>query len=89
MPDIDFVVHIAKIFGARFSGFPETEVIQVEFRLLQSKGPKARLDDLWPLMLCVDQHFPCFLCELFNISLCYSVFKMRSDSAIADCLIVI
>ena len=40
-------------------------------------------------MLCVDQHCPCLFCELFNISLCNYVLKMRSDSAIADCLIVI
>ena len=40
-------------------------------------------------MICMDQHFPCFLCELFNGSLGYSVLKMRSDSAIADCLVII
>ena len=34
MPDIDVVVHSAKMFGARYYGFTETEVIQVEFRLL-------------------------------------------------------
>ena len=28
MPDIDFVVHSTKSFGAQFSGFPEPEVIQ-------------------------------------------------------------
>ena len=78
-----------KVFGARFSRFPKTEVIQVESRLLQCKGPKARLDDLWSSMLRVDQHSSCLLCELFNICLCNSVLKMRSNSAIADCLIVI
>ena len=33
MRDIDAVVHSAKYFGAQFSGFPEPEIIQVEFRL--------------------------------------------------------
>ena len=36
MSDINFVVHSTKIFGAQFSRFPETEVIQVEFRLGKS-----------------------------------------------------
>ena len=40
-------------------------------------------------MLHMDQHCPCFLCELFNSSLGYSVLKMRSESAIADCLVII
>ena len=66
MPDINFVVHSTKKFGAQFSRFSEAEVIQVEFRLLQSKGPKARLDDLWPLMLHVDQHGYGLLCELLD-----------------------
>ena len=56
MPDTNCFVHSAKVFGARFSRFTETEVIQIEFHLLQRKGPKARLDDLWPSMLCVDQN---------------------------------
>ena len=34
MPDIDFVVHSTKSFGAQFSGFPETEDVQVKFRLI-------------------------------------------------------
>ena len=89
MPDIDFVVHSTKSFGAQFSRFPKTEVIQVEFRLLQCKGPKARLDDLWPSMLRVDQHGSCLHGELFNSCLCNYILKMRSDSVIADCLIVI
>ena len=34
IPDIDFVVHSTKSFGAQFSGFPETEDVQVKFRLI-------------------------------------------------------
>ena len=89
MPDIDFVVHSAKIFGAWFSGFPETEVIQVELRLIQREGPKARLYNLWPSMLRMDQHCHWFLCEFFNSSLGYYFLKVCSDSVIADCLVII
>ena len=40
-------------------------------------------------MLHMDQHGSCLLCELFNSCLCNSVLKIRSDPAIAGCLIVI
>ena len=89
MLEINFVVHSTKMFGVRFYKFPETEIIQVEFHLLQCKGPKARLDDLWPSMLHVDQQGSCLLCDLFDSCLLNSILKMRSDSAISDCLIVI
>ena len=40
-------------------------------------------------MLRMDQHCPCFLCEFFNGSLGYSILKMCSNFAIADCLVII